>query len=406
MSQPFDIPIPPYVHSRLQEALPRLMREGRRCLLYSAGALTATLLRQNVFKGIRLLGILDQDPARHPEGLEGLSVWHPDRIPEPTPDAILVCSSRFHREIVTSLLARSLELGFEIVDLCAGEPEASPMEGCLEAILQRLGRLEKLHTLQSIAEINRLLSETRFQDHKRLEPFGYKCYSQHDEDGMLAEIFRRLEPNVPRTFVEFGVGDGLENNTLLLLKQGWRGLWLDGSPDYAKTIRQNFNSYMESGQLVFRETFITRDNINDLIGAHFQGNIGLLSLDIDGNDYYVWEYLEVIRPCVVIAEYNGKFPPPLRWSIEYDPEHSWDFSDYQGASLAAMAELGETKGYQLVGCNLNGTNAFFVRNDLVDDRFLVSHDLMDYYHPPRYYLTEGYQWMAGHRADPRPGRFW
>ena len=150
---------------------------------------------------------------------------------------------------------------------------------------------------------------------------------------------------------------------------------------------------------------ITRENINELIGQRFSGEIGLLSVDIDGNDYYVWEAIEVISPRIVVTEYNAKFPPPLKWSIAYDPNQLWDYSDYQGASLAALAELGSRKNYQLVGCNINGTNAFFVRQDLLKGLFLESPDPMVYYHPPRYYLMEGFRQMSGHRPDPRPGCF-
>jgi len=256
------------------------------------------------------------------------------------------------------------------------------------------------------AEIDRILSHPKYRDPLRLEPFGYKVYSQHDEDGMLAEALRRIEEDVPRSFVEFGVGNGLENNSLFLLKQGWKGLWIEGSPENAKAIRKSFAGPLDSGKLCFSGARINRDNINALISPVIQGDVGLLSIDIDGNDYYVWERIEVISPFVVIIEYNAKFAPPVRWAIEYTPNHVWDRSDYQGASLAALDELGERKGYQLVGCNLNGTNAFFVRKDLLNAQFLVSNNLKDYYHPPRYYLFESYLLMAGHRPDPRLGRVW
>lgn len=265
--------------------------------------------------------------------------------------------------------------------------------------------LGQLRTLQTSAEIDRILSHPKFTNPLRLEPFGHKCYSQHDEDGMLQEIFRRIG-NAERTFVEFGVGDGLENNTLFLLKQQWHGLWIEGGKDNCENIRKDFASPISDGLLLFHEGFITKENINHLIGEYFQGEVGLLSIDIDGNDYYVWDAIEAVTPQVVVIEYNAKYLPPLKWSVKYNANHRWDCSDYQGASLAALAELGTKKGYQLVACNLNGTNAFFVRNDLVANKFLLSDNLMDYYHPPRYYLFEGYLLMAGHRPDPRLGRVW
>lgn len=148
---------------------------------------------------------------------------------------------------------------------------------------------------------------------------------------------------------------------------------------------------------------MTRDNINSLIQSVFSDEIDLLSIDIDGNDYYIWEAINVISPRVVCIEYNSKFVPPIKWAIEYNPEHIWDGSDYQGTSLAALVELSVQKGYQLVGCNLNGVNAFFVRNDILDGKFMVSDNLIDYYQPPRYYLSSA---PIGHPSSPQLGKYW
>ena len=232
---------------------------------------------------------------------------------------------------------------------------------------------------------SRILADSKYNNPLRLEPYGYKVYSQNDEDGLLYEIFRRIGIKT-RSFVEFGVGNGLENNSLYLLKQGWHGLWIEGSSQHVQYIKDKFSKILKTGQLSLIESFITKDNINTLIKSTFSNEIDLLSIDIDGNDYHIWQAIDVISPRVVCIEYNAKFVPPVKWTIEYNPKHTWDGSDYQGASLAALAELGSQKGYQLVGCNLSGINAFFVRKDLLDNNFLISDNLMDYYHPPRYYL--------------------
>ena len=245
--------------------------------------------------------------------------------------------------------------------------------------------LAQLRTLATSQEIARILSEPKYNDPLRLELYGHKCYSQHDEDGMIQEIFRRIG-TTNRTFVEFGVGDGLENNSLFLLKQGWKGLWIDGSPQNAAAIRTNILSPIACGQLCFKESFVTRENINGLIGACFTGEIDMLSVDIDGNDYYIWQAIDVVSPRLLVIEYNAKFLPPFKWSIEYNPKHEWDQSDHYGASLAALDAVSQKKGYRLVGCNLNGTNAFFVRKDLVDGKFFSSDNCIDFYNPPRYYL--------------------
>ena len=124
--------------------------------------------------------------------------------------------------------------------------------------------------------------------------------------------------------------------------------------------------------------------------------LDLLSIDIDGNDYFVWEAITAIEPRVVVIEYNSKFPPPMRWTIRYDPAHEWDGSDQFGASLQSLADLGIRKGYRLVGCNITGTNAFFVRADLAGDHFVEPPDAATLYQPPRYSLCSSFD--TGHPA--------
>lgn len=208
------------------------------------------------------------------------------------------------------------------------------------------------------------LCRTRLKNPKSLEPYGYKVYSQNDEDGIIHEIFNRIGTTDKR-FIEFGVQDGLESNTHLLLFYDWKGLWIEGSPEYCKEINTKFKPVIENGQLTVKNAFITKENINSLFSdADFTGEIDLLSIDIDGNDLYVWEAINVVNPRVVITEYNGKFPPDLEWTQAYNPTHIWDGTDWHGASLKAFEKLGQKKGYRLVGTDLRGCNAFFVRNDL------------------------------------------
>jgi hypothetical protein len=233
-------------------------------------------------------------------------------------------------------------------------------------------------------------------DERRLEPYGYKVYSQADEDGILAEIFRRIGATDHR-FIEFGCGDGLENNTSYLALQGWRGLWIDSLEHNEAAIRKRWTEAVTSGQLSLQRAFITADNINDLISANgFSGEIDLLSIDIDSNDYHVWEAISVVQPRVVCIEYNAKYPPPFRWVMPRDDSYVWDGTDRMGASLSALAELGERKGLALVGCDIIGANAFFVRQDLAAGKFAEPFTPENHYHPPRYYMTFGF--FTGHSA--------
>lgn len=186
---------------------------------------------------------------------------------------------------------------------------------------------------------------------------GEKFFSQADEDGILLEICRRIGKR-SGAFVEIGVGDGLENNSLILLMHGWKGVWISAEPLAFQV--------PEDGPLFFQEAVVTRDNVASLV-EHGRSVLGLgepdvLSIDVDGNDVYLLETLLAggVASDILICEYNAKFPPPIRWAIRYDEEHRWDGSDYQGASLQSLVDVAQRFGYRLVACNLTGANAFFV----------------------------------------------
>ena len=145
---------------------------------------------------------------------------------------------------------------------------------------------------------------------------------------------------------------------------------MDGGEENIRSVKGTFADQISSGRLKLRQVFITKANINQLIresGAAPEPD--LLSIDIDGNDYWVWEALDVICPRVVVIEYNATFRPPHRIVQEYQPDYHWKSNAYFGASLKALEELGTKKGYCLVGCNFTGINAFFIRQDLVQNHF-------------------------------------
>jgi hypothetical protein len=232
-------------------------------------------------------------------------------------------------------------------------------------------------------QLRALLRAPPYDDPKRLEAHGFRSFSQNDEDGILQEIFRRIGLGTG-SFVEFGVQDGLQNNSRLLLYRGWKGMWIEADAGGCRKIGRVFRSELASGQLQLRHSFVTRENIGGLIESAGLSPLDLLSIDIDGNDYWVWEAL-TIQPRVVAIEYNAKFRPPTSWVMEYNVDHRWDYSDYQGASLQSLHDLGLRKGYRLVGCGLAGVNAFFVREDLVQQHF-PEPDVAALYNPPRFYL--------------------
>jgi len=204
-------------------------------------------------------------------------------------------------------------------------------------------------------------------DPRRLEHFGYKVFSQADEDGIIEEIFRRIGIT-NKVFVEFGVEIGEENNTRYLLELGWMGLWIESFSYYAEEIRQRRGQEITEGRLKFIEAKATAENINDLIeSAGVAGEIDLLSIDIDSNDYQVYEAISVINPRVLCIEHNPAYPPPEHYIMPYNPDYRWDYKDGSfGASIKSLEELANQKGMVLVGCGLYSPNSFYVRQDLVN----------------------------------------
>ena len=236
-----------------------------------------------------------------------------------------------------------------------------------------------------------LLGTPRMADPGRLLTSGYRVYSQSDEDGIIHEIFRRIGEGA-RTFVELGSGDGVENNSHFLLLQGWRGLWIEGSARRAAAARKSLAAPIREGRLRIEQQFVTAANADELIQRHAPArDIDLLAIDLDGNDYYVLEAIRSVNPRAIVAEYNAKFPPAVAWVMEYNEAHQWDGTDYFGASLKALEVLLSKRGYSLVGCNLLGTNAFFVRQDLVaDPPFCSPFTSENHYEPARYFLLPAF----------------
>lgn len=238
-----------------------------------------------------------------------------------------------------------------------------------------------------------LRASPRAMEPLRLTRFGRKAFSQSDEDGVILEIFARIGER-DRRFVEFGVESGVECNTALLLMAGWSGLWLEGSAAHAAKARERHGPAVAEGRLTVRQAMVDAENIDGLIAgwAGDGGEIDFLSIDIDGNDYWVWRAISAVRPRVVAIEYNAVYPPPVEFIVAYDPAAGWDGTNYHSASLASLEKLGREKGYGLVGCCLAGTNAFFVREDELTGedgkpRFHAPYTAAEHYEPPRFDLA-------------------
>lgn len=199
-----------------------------------------------------------------------------------------------------------------------------------------------------------------------LQETEFSAYSQWGEDGVINWLVGML-PEIPRTFVEFGVVDYLEANTRLLLQtENWRGLVMDGSEENIAAIKTQ--EVVWRHDLTAKRAFIDADNINALIGeAGFRGELGLLSIDIDGNDYWVWKAITVVSPTIVVCEYNAVFGDMHELTVPYRRDFARNVAHYSnqyfGASIRALVALAKSIGYTFVGTTSTGCNAFFVRND-------------------------------------------
>ena len=240
------------------------------------------------------------------------------------------------------------------------------------------------------SEINEILDEVKKLDEKALIIYGRKVYSQCDEDGIIEEIFNRIG-TTDKTFIEIGCGQGLENNTHYLLLKGWKGVWIDGSNENIRFIKNQLGYRGDKNKkLSITQTYVDRDNINQILKenlvqiAHEGTTVDFLSMDIDGNDLEVLRHINAVSPRVICVEYNAKFPPSLCETINYDPAHRWQGDDYQGSSLAAIHLVMESQGYTLVSCSIAGTNAFFVRNEDIGPINILP--LEKLYMPARYHL--------------------
>lgn len=218
--------------------------------------------------------------------------------------------------------------------------------------------------------------------------WGQKVYAQTDEDGILAEIVRRLPAPAAQTVIEIGCADGTENNSHALLLQGWRGVWCDAAGAHIRAIEAALGG-LRFPRLWVRRAFLDAGNTNAFLQESCDfldtAEPDLLSVDIDGNDMAVTQAaLAACRPRVLCVEYNAAFPPPIRLTMTYAPGHHWMADDYQGTSLQAWVDaLAPT--YRLVACGLSGANAFFVRQDQAAG--FTTYPVGALYQPPRYHLV-------------------
>jgi hypothetical protein len=234
--------------------------------------------------------------------------------------------------------------------------------GAALAPLHWLAERQLVLQAQTVAKANRALPRLA-----GLHAAEFCAFSQWGEDGIVDWLVGRL-PRISRSFVEFGVQDYRESNTRLLMQShNWRGLVLDGSADHVADIKRQDIYWRHD--LTATCGFIDRDNINGLMKqAGFEGPIGLLSIDVDGNDYWIWRAIDVVNPAIVVCEYNAVFGDRFALTVPYRADFQRSLAHasnlYFGASIKALVTLANLNGYDFVGTTSTGCNAFFVRREL------------------------------------------
>jgi hypothetical protein len=261
-------------------------------------------------------------------------------------------------------------------------------------ILQGVGRMKSLksslrtlrNTISTIRRIDEKFDEMKInqgsmltvmheqQASRNLRDYEFKVFSQWGEDGIIQHLCKSVSIE-HKTFVEFGVENFFEANCrFLLMKDNWAGFVIDGSSENIKTLKNSYFYWKYDLQAI--DVFITRENINELVSqSGFDEDLGILSIDLDGNDYHVLDAINSFKPRILICEYNAVFGGTRKITIPYDPGFNRTKSHYSnlyfGASLGAITLLANKRGYSLVGTNSTGVNAFYVRNDLVTEKLRV-----------------------------------
>lgn len=203
----------------------------------------------------------------------------------------------------------------------------------------------------------------------------FSIFSQFQDDGIIQFLIKKVAPISPY-FIEFGVENYLESNTRFLMQNNnWSGLIFDGNSNNIESVKKSY--FFWKHDLLAYQAFVTKENINTLLETHLPNkDIGLLHIDIDGNDYWIWREISVVQPPIVIVEYNSVFGCDRAITIPYSPDfvrtnhHTSNL--YAGCSLLALCDLAEEKGYYFIGSNSAGNNAYFVRKEFVGDLKVLS----------------------------------
>lgn len=245
--------------------------------------------------------------------------------------------------------------------------KVSTLINTLKALLKFGSQAQSIAERQLLLQGKLLSNEiSRIGKIDSLSEVEFKVFSQWGDDGIIQWLVSNIKFE-SETFVEFGVEDYRESNTrFLLINNNWKGMVIDGSESNVRKIKNS--EYYWKYDLTAVNLFVTKENINDTISAWAdEPEIGILHIDIDGNDYWIWKEIDSVNPVLVILEYNSVFGPERNITVPYREDFLRTAAHYSnlffGASLGALTKLSNEKGYKLIGCNSAGNNAYYLRED-------------------------------------------
>lgn len=271
--------------------------------------------------------------------------------------------------------------------LCVGKPNNFAHLRELHDMWLKLNRCQK-----NLEDSMRLKYQALHPERGQKNAFRnreFRIYSQNGEDGILLYLFSKIGSR-DRRFIEFGAGGKTSNTENLIRNFGWNGLLIDCDKTEIERLGHYYCNLpmVGAGRVKTVHARLTAENVNEVFLTNdMKGEIDLLSIDVDGNDFWIWKAIDVIQPRVAVVEYNASLGPHQSLTITYNPTHSkTDFHPlgwYHGASLTALTKLAKDKGYTLIACESSGVNAFFVRKDLSQGAFSEQSVSQAYYEDMR-----------------------
>lgn len=351
--------------------------ERKKIIVFGLGTIYRVFLNLYDSSKVEIVALSDNNENAR-RGIASKNVVEPEKIVDLEFDYIIV-TTRFYNEIEKQLIGYGVHKecilnfnyiyerliirdNYELVNLIKDNiPMADKHDFPFEQIVETE---EKNLFLNAKIFVN----EMKNKNLNSLEEAEFQVYSQFGEDGIIQWLIHNVVIN-QKTFIEFGVEDYSEANTrFLLMNNNWSGLVMDGSNENINHLKQW--KYFWKYDLSAVAAFITKDNINQLIlDAGYRGDIGILSIDLDGNDYWILNAIDCVSPRILICEYNSIYGKEQMVSIPYDEKFFRTEAHYSnlywGASLAAFRDWAEKNNYYFMGSNSAGNNAFFVRKDCI-----------------------------------------